>query len=544
MATKASIPARTGMTGSQLRAMFSTATQWLEKNAAAVDALNVFPVPDGDTGTNMLLTMKAAISEAARIESDEASEVAAAMAHGALMGARGNSGVILSQMLRGLAHGLKGAGPVSPGQMAHALQEATAAAYRGLSKPVEGTMLTVIKDIARAAREVADNNRDMADLMESSAHEAKVSVARTPELLPVLKEAGVVDAGGQGIYIMFEGMAHHLRGKASSIILLSPDIALSSLPPALPAGGKKVYGYCTEFVIRGAKATPDRIRKKLDSRGDSLLVVGEEDTIKVHIHTPDPGSVLKIGTAAGSLHGLKIENMDDQHEGFVEMRRALLPAVKIATVAVVSGNGLEEIFRSLGATATIPGGQTMNPSCEEIIRAIDFVPSDKVIVLPNNKNVILAARQAVTLTKKQVAVVPTTSMPEGVAALVAFNQERELEQNLADMDKAFRRTTPVEIAVAVRSARVGKLWIKKGQHIGFAGGELVAAAQDINDVIVKSLAAAGAEKAELLTVYYGAGISAAEASALADSLSTQYPDLQIEVVDGGQPHYKYIMSLE
>ncbi len=546
MALKASKPGvLTYLTGFQLREMFLVATRWLEKNAAAIDALNVFPVPDGDTGTNMLLTMKAAVNEAARVDKDNVSLVAAALAHGSLLGARGNSGVILSQILKGLGRGLDDLESVFPSQIALALREAADMAYRGLSQPVEGTMLTVIRDVATAVEKATSSFKDMAGLMEVAAAEAKDSVARTPELLNVLKEAGVVDAGGQGLYLMFAGMAHSLKGEGDNVILLAP-VAPASVPPALQAARKKekAYGYCTEFMVKGDKADPERLRRKLESRGDSLLVVGENGTVKVHIHTTDPGAALKIGTACGSLHDLKIQNMDDQHEDFLQMRRALVPEVKIATVAVVSGSGLGEIFRSLGVTAIVPGGRTMNPSTEDLLRAVEFVPSEKVIVLPNNKNVIPAAVQAASLTKKEVAVLPTASMPEGVAALVAFNRETGMEKNVAEMERAFRRSNTVEIAVAVRAASVGKLRVRKGQYIGFVAGELVAAGAVMEAVILKSLNVAGAGRGGLLTVYYGTEVTAEAAVVLVETLRQRFPNLQIETVNGGQPHYSYIMSLE
>ncbi|MBI4332893.1 MAG: DAK2 domain-containing protein [Chloroflexi bacterium] len=548
MATKASseVKVRSFCTGFDLREMFAVASRWLEKNAAAIDALNVFPVPDGDTGTNMLFTMKAAVEEASRVKEDNVSLVARALAHGALIGARGNSGVILSQMFKGLALGLDGRPVAYPLEISQALEEAARAAYRGLSKPVEGTMLTVMKDVAAAVREVATNSKDLTSLAVIAVREARDSVARTPELLSVLKEGGVVDAGGQGLYIILEGVLHYLKGEADSIILMSPGIAPASLPPSLKAaeGRQKLYGYCTEFIIKGEKLNPDRVRRKIEARGESVLVVGDDAAVKVHIHTTDPGSVLKIGTAAGSLHDLKIQNMDDQHEDFVQMRRGLARPVRIATVEVVSGTGLEAVIRSLGATAIVPGGQTMNPSTQELLGAIEFVPSDKVIVMPNNKNVILTAQQAASLSKKEVKILPTTSIPQGIAALVAFNQEAELDRNIAEMDKAFRQIRSIEISSAVRGARIGRIRIGKGQFIGFVDGDLKAAGEDRSEVIEKTLAAAGVEKAELLTVYFGAGITAEGAEVTAASLRERHPNLETEVVSGGQPHYSYIMSLE
>jgi DAK2 domain fusion protein YloV len=404
-------------TGYELREMLSAATRWLEKNAPAINALNVFPVPDGDTGTNMLLTMRSMMEEAAGIQEDNASVMARALAHGALMGARGNSGVILSQIFKGFAEGLDGTASFGPQEMARVFERASVLAYRGIIRPKEGTMLTVIKDVATAAKDNARANAgDMEDLMETVVQEARKSVERTPELLDVLKEAGVVDSGGQGLCIILEGILHYLRGEAASIEWMEVESPLA-LQPAFTAARSvetksEAYGYCTTFIIKGQNLNADRVREELEPKGDSIVVVGDDTTVKIHIHTPQPGTILDFGTAYGSLHDIKIQNMDEQHEEFLQMRRAPVPAAEIAIVSVVCGGGLEDVFCSLGTSAIVPGGQTMNPSTEDIMRAIDSVPSDKVIVLPNNKNVILTAQQAATHSSKKVQVMPTEFIPQ------------------------------------------------------------------------------------------------------------------------------------
>jgi len=540
---------RLSCTGYELREMFSVATRWLEKNASAINDLNVFPVPDGDTGTNMLQTMRATIEGAARPLDNIASDVAQAMAHGALMGARGNSGVILSQILRGIAEGLDGVVSFGPKEMARALDRASVLAYRGIIKPKEGTMLTVIKDVATAARSsVIKNNNDLVSLMEEVVQEAKKSVERTPELLDVLKEAGVVDAGGQGVYVILEGILHYLRGEVEEVELLeaeSPAI-LQPAPIAARSLQKKeeIFGYCTEFIIKGDKLNHDWIRQMIEAKGDSIVVVGDETMTKIHIHTPHPGAIIEFGISLGSLHDLKIQNMDAQHEEFLETRRAPISDNSITVVSVVVGAGLEGVFRSLGASGIIPGGQTMNPSTQEILQAIESVPSDKVIVLPNNKNVVLTAKQAASLSNKKVAVLPTQSVPQGIAALIAFNCEMEMESNLSEMAKAQQRVKSVEVTKAVREAKLGKLRIKAGEFIGLIDGKLKAANANLRQAVTSTLKAAEVKKAEIISLYYGCDIVGEEAESLGRALQAQHPHLQVEVIEGGQPHYSYVVSVE
>ncbi|MDP2719422.1 MAG: DAK2 domain-containing protein [Dehalococcoidia bacterium] len=539
---------RVTYSGFDLREMFSTAAKWLEKNASAIDALNVFPVPDGDTGTNMLMTLKSAMDAAQRINENRVSTLAQGLADGALMGARGNSGVILSQMFKGLARGFDGLSSLGPEEMSRALEEATAMAYEGFSKPVEGTMLTVIKDASKVAKRISSNNGSLVELMEAVVEEARNSVDRTPDLLPVLKEAGVVDAGGQGIYVMLSGIYYYLKGESDKILLMEPEIVSATLPPPLAVlqgkSREKQYGYCTEYVVKGMNLKADKLRKKLESKGDSLLVVGDEHILRIHIHTADPGSVLRVGIGMGSLHDLKVQNMDDQHDEFVQMRRLMVPEVDIATVAVVSGKGMEEVFRSLGITAIVPGGQTTNPSTQEILRAIEFVPSKKVIVLPNNENVIMAARQAVSVSTKSVEIIPTTSMPQGISALLAFNNDGSLGSNVSRMTEAMNSVTSIEVTKAVRSNKEGKIKIRKGQYIALVNGDLAAVGESPGEVVEESLRVSLPESAEVITLYSGAYVTPEESEDLAANLRDRYRDMVVEVINGQQPHYEYIISVE
>ena len=527
-------------TGRDLQQMLEAALGWLEKAVPDIDALNVFPVPDGDTGTNMFLTLRSTLEAAPPAK--EVGPVIQGMARGALMGARGNSGVILSQFVKGLAQTMEGKAQFSGQDFAQALTEASTLAYKAISRPVEGTMLTVIRDAAQAAQGVAAHDPSLASVLEAATAAARDSVARTPALLPVLAQAGVVDAGGQGIYTILEGALRHLRG--TGVTTPTPQVIPSSIP-VLPRETveEATYGYCTEFLVEGANLDPDRVRRKLEKKGDSLMVVGDNKTVRVHIHALDPGKVLSYAASQGTLHHVQIRNMDEQHRAYLELRQSRTPAPPLATVAVASGEGLARVFQSLGASAIVPGGRTMNPSTQEILRAVEAIPSQQVILLPNNPNVIPAARQAASLTQKRLEVVPTESIPQGVAALLALNYEVELDSNLQAMEEARKRVKAIEMTRAVRASRYGKLEVKKGQPIAFLDGELVDTAPSFPALLQKLLPRLGRDQGEVATVYFGADTKLAQAEELARLLRRSFPG-EVEVVEGGQPHYNYIISLE
>ena len=531
--------------------MFAAGTSWLEKSAADVDALNVFPVPDGDTGTNMLLTMRSAIDEAYRAPDRSASAVAQAMAKGALLGARGNSGVILSQIWRGLAEGLAGKESFTGSDLADCLLQASMLAYKGLSNPVEGTILTVIKDASSAAgTEVTSGTSDLIAVMTATVDAAKVSVANTPSLLPVLREAGVVDAGGQGLYIIMEGALLYLKGEVEQMQFRKPWIIASSTPltatrtPQMIAADEVPFGYCTEFMLKGEGLDPDKVRTKLEKKGESLIVVGDESTVRIHIHTLDPGTVIHYATSFGTLHQVSMRNMDEQHQDYLEMQKERAPAIELAIIAVVSGDGLGEVFTSLGATDIVPGGQTMNPSTKDLLQAVESVASDKVIILPNNKNIVPTASQVKNLTEKTIEVVPTVTIPQGVAALLAFDYEADFETNTQLMEKAKSTVKSIEITRAVRSTQIGGFNIKKKQAMGLLDGDLVAVGDNINDVLNEVVAKLDLGEAEVVTIYYGADTKSAEAEQVSVAIRKQHPQLQVEVVQGGQPHYNCIISVE
>jgi DAK2 domain fusion protein YloV len=543
--TKVSIVA-----GQDLRDMFSAATSWLEKSSADIDALNVFPVPDGDTGTNMMLTMRSTMEEAYRAPDHSAAGVAHAMARGALMGARGNSGVILSQIWRGLAQGLEHKESFTAGDLADALEKSAQTAYKGVSNPVEGTMLTVIKDAAAAARaQVEAGQDDIVQLLEAVVEASAESVANTPRLLKVLRDAGVVDAGGQGIHTLLEGSLRYLKGETEQMRLRKPQIIVSELPYTAPApvvsGVDEVpYGYCTEFLLKGEDLEPEEIRKRLEKKGESLIVVGDNSAVRIHIHTLTPGNIIAIGTKLGTLHQVSIRNMDEQHQDFLEMQKEKMPTTDTAVIAVASGDGLTDVFGSLGAAAVVPGGQTMNPSTKDILQTVESTPSDNVIILPNNKNIIATANQVQSLTQKKVKVVPTRSIPQGVVALLAFDYEADFKANTEIMEKALSSVKTIEITRSVRATRINGLRIRRKQPIGLLDGELIAVGDTNLDVVNQLLSRLDMKKAEVVTIYSGADAEAAEAEAINADITKKYPRLQVELIRGGQPHYSYIISVE
>lgn len=537
--------------GQDFRLMFNVATNWLEKSVSDIDALNVYPVPDGDCGTNMLLTTRSSLEEASEADEKRVSSVVQAMAKGALMGARGNSGVILSQIWRGLASSLGEKVTINGEDLAKALLQASEMAYRGLSNPVEGTILTVIREAALAADEkAASGNGNVTSVLEAAVKAAKESVANTPNLLPVLKEAGVVDAGGQGLYTLLEGALLYLKGETNRINLEKSEVIVSRIPVALKQwpdtrAGEEPFGYCTEFILKGENLHPDKIRQELEKRGQSVIVVGDEATVKVHIHAPDPSNVIHYALSLGTMHKINIRNMDEQYEDFLALQREkAAPAVNVAVVAVVTGQGLIKVFTSLGASAIIPGGQTMNPSTEDILRAVEAAPSDQVIILPNNKNIVLTAQQVEPLSRKKVKVVPTETIPQGVAALMAFDPKADFETSVKQMNREKSTVKTIEISRAVRSTKLNGFDIKEKQVIGFMDGELLSVADKASDLITDICAKIDFDGAEIITIYYGKETETAEAEKVGEIIRRHYPMLEVEVINGGQPHYNYIVSVE
>ncbi len=545
--------------GQDLKKAIVAGAACLEEHREAINALNVFPVPDGDTGSNMSATMQAAVRDIKTSTESSAGVVAAKIAHGALLGARGNSGVILSQTLRGLAQGLDKKTTFTAPDLANALQEASRLAYRAVIKPVEGTILTVVRETAEAAKHSAQRGDDLVGLMQEAVIAARQAVARTPDLLPTLKQAGVVDSGGQGFCTILEGVWRYIRGDAGSATITLPTTSIpSAISQTSEAHVKKgrvtieeEFGYEVVFLLHGQNLDVESIRQSIiDMGGDSTVVAGDEKLLKVHTHTLTPGKILDYGVSLGSLLDINIENLQEQSltyaaeseaEHAEETQEATL---QVATVAVVSGAGFEKVFRELGVSVIVSGGQTMNPSIEELLAAVETAPANQVIILPNNGNVILSAQQVVALTQKEVYVVPSDTLPQGIAALLSFNFDADFSTNCETLNEAVKSIQTAEITTAVRSVQIGGVRVREGDYIGLINGNLTVAGQHIERVIQDTLQRMDMDHYEIVTLYYGEDVTTDEAQETAKRIKQQYSHLEIEVVNGGQPYYAYIVSAE
>lgn len=560
--------------GQDLKKAILAGAAWLEENKDAINALNVFPVPDGDTGSNMSATMQAAIRDVANSEETSAGTIAAKLAHGALLGARGNSGVILSQILRGLAQGLDKKPTFTASDLATAFHDAERLAYRAVLKPVEGTILTVVREAAEAAKTSAEHGDDLVGLIQEIVIAARQAVVATPDLLPILKQAGVVDSGGQGFCTILEGVWRYVRGQAGNAgaPFLAPSTATavmslpaSVLPESTPKKGRvtidEEFGYEVVFLLRGENLDVEGIRQTIiDMGGVSTVVAGDEKMLKVHTHTEQPGKILDYGVSLGSLLDINIENLQEQSlayaaeseaehniEGKIMAPENVPPfpiASQVATVAVVSGAGFEKVFSGLGVSAIVPGGQTMNPSTEELLAAVNAVPANSVILLPNNGNVILSARQVLTLSNKEVYIVPTQTMPQGIAALLAFNFEADFETNCQAMTEAAKSIQTAEITTAVRTVQIGSVRVREGDFIGLVNGNLAIAGQNMEQVISETLQRMNIDRYEIVTLYFGEDVTAQQAEQTAQRIKAQYSHIEIQVVNGGQLYYAYILSAE
>ncbi len=541
----------TGVDGPLFKRALLGSLNWLASNHEEVNRLNVFPVPDGDTGTNMLLTLQSAVEDVKQSNAAEVSKIAKLASHGSLMGARGNSGVILSQIFRGFARAVEGKSSLTPAELAAAFEEAANAAYRAVNKPTEGTILTVAREAGRAAATAASSpDANVPRVIAAAAAGARAAVLKTPSQLQILRDAGVVDAGGFGLQLILEGMLKSVEETEPSLAAMvdtnrsiSPA---SQVSMALPEGG---WGYCTEFLIEGANLDLDLIRGEIEAMGNSVLVVGEPELIKVHVHTDDPTSVINLAGRYGKLMKLNVGDMSTQHRRILETEgggtgtRPPRPN-GVGVVAVVAGRGLVDIFRGLGVDAIIEGGQTMNPSTQDMLTAIESVPYDEVILLPNNGNVIPAAKQVIGLTKKKVHVADTRSVPQGVSAVVAFRPERPASENLSAMKAEAERVQTIEVTHAVRDTRSNGLRVKKGDVIGLINDRLEFAGDDYAEVVNKALGKLGPDSYELVTVYRGEQASDDELAQLESEIRSSYPSLEVEVQQGGQQHYPFILSVE
>ncbi len=527
--------------------------EWLRTNQEVVNALNVFPVPDGDTGTNMVLTLQSAVDEIADSDERAIGKVAHSLAHGALMGARGNSGVILSQLWRGFSRALGDRETMDAQCFAQALDKARETAYKGVVKPVEGTILTVSKDIALAAAAALEDTESGFEILETIVVAAEDSVERTPDLLPVLKDAGVVDSGGKGLFLIFEGAlrAAYRQPLDQPLLIVQP---LSSLN--LEGAAEAIEpGQDWEVVIDFKPMDSFELQtfySRLEDMGTSIQVGEGDGLYRMHIHVPDQTEYEPIEyiKGLGTITRVEIENLMDQVDGILgaEMEpEFILQEVDqnhLAAIAVAPGNGFARVFASLGVAAIIEGGQTMNPSTKEIIQAFEDLPTDKIIILPNNKNIILAAQQAKEMSDKTVAVIPSVSIPQGIAAMFAFNHDGELEPTIDAMNAALKDLQSAEITTATRSVEIDGVSVEEGQVIGLLNGKLTCSGNTLEEVLVDTLGRANAADNELITLYAGADLSPNDAQTLADKITELYPDLEVEVHRGGQPHYQIILSIE
>lgn len=522
----------------------------LEHNRDSVDLLNVFPVPDGDTGTNMYLTLLSAVKEGEKNLNQPLSKVARAISMGSLMGARGNSGVILSQIFRGFARTLEGKETANAMDLALALKSGAQTAYEAVMKPVEGTILTVIREIASTCETEARNDSDIVATLLAGIAVGYTTLERTPSLLPILKEAGVVDAGGQGLIYFLEGMVEGLaHEKEIELSDYRERITPTSIDKVVRQDIKLDFQYCTEVLIKGVEMNTEDIKDHLRPLGDSMLVVGDEELVKVHIHSNHPGKVLETCLQWGQLSDIKINNMlEEVHEHINNWESTGLPNVskskKIGLVAVSIGEGIIEVLKSLGVDVVVEGGQTMNPSTEDLLNACNEVNAESVIIFPNNSNIIMAAQQVVELCDKQVVVVPTRSIMQAITALIAYDPEGETEEIAAAMIDEMQQVKYAEVTHAVRDSSINGLSIKDGDIIGILSGEITVTGSTPEDVLFKLLEHMVNDESSLITFFFGDEINEDEASKVNDTIIERYSDCDVEYHFGGQPHYSYLISVE
>ncbi len=544
--------------GIKFAEMVQMGAHHLFQNANYVDSLNVFPVPDGDTGTNMNLSMTSGAKETEHSASEHIGKTAQALSKGLLMGARGNSGVILSQLFRGFGKFIEKEATIDAKGFAGAFQAGVDTAYKAVMKPVEGTILTVAREAAKKGVEVAETENDIIAVMEAFTAEAKASLERTPELLPVLKEVGVVDSGGQGLLFVYEGFLASLKGEPL------PEKNEATLDDLINAEHHRVqdfmntadieFGYCTEIMVRFEEGkepfSEEQFRNELNPLGDSLLVISDEEIAKVHIHSEQPGAVLAMGQKYGSLIKIKVDNMREQHSAIVgEDHRATTTVKKVekhpyAIVTIAMGEGVAELLRSIGASYVIEGGQTMNPSTEDIVKAVQEIGADKVLILPNNKNIVMAAEQAVELLDIEAAVVPTKTIPQGMAAILSFNPEATVGINQAAMTEAFANVKTGQVTYAVRDTSIDGIQIHKDDFMALAEGKIVLSTPALKDAAEKVITDLVDENAEIVTVIYGEDTTEESASELVKFIEENYPEVEIELFNGKQGLYPYIISVE
>ena len=552
------------------------AAKGLEAKKEWINELNVFPVPDGDTGTNMTMTIMAAAREVAAIENPTMESIAKALSSGSLRGARGNSGVILSQLFRGFTKEIKESNEITVTSLANAFTRATETAYKAVMKPKEGTILTVAKGMAEKAVDLATQTDDVIDFLTQVIEEGDYVLSQTPEMLPVLKQAGVVDSGGQGLMQVMKGGLDGLLGRGIPFDAVAPAAGnTESTKPKVAAGSDELstsdikYGYCTEFIVNVEKTydmdEEQKFKGYLESIGDCVVVVSDDDIIKVHVHTNHPGLAFEKGLTYGSLSRMKIDNMREEHherliqnasnvaqtpETPAEAKKEEAPASNeprkpYGFIAVSIGKGLGEIFKGIGADYLIEGGQTMNPSTEDMLNAIEKVNADVIYILPNNKNIILAAEQAKSLVEdKKIFVVPSKTVPQGIAALINFLPDLSPEENLENMTSEMGRIHTGQITYAVRNTNIDGMEIHEGDIMGIGDSGMLAVGQNVNETVLETLKRMVEDESELISVYFGEDVTEEDAEALVEKVQTAFPNCEVELNDGGQPIYYYLLSVE
>ena len=547
--------------GDELAQALTAGFRCLERYRDPINALNVYPVPDGDTGTNMLLTMSAGVAKCAQSAGSTAGQVAALVADGAFWEARGNSGVILSQFFKGIAQGLEGKEVCAGADLAQAFRAATQAAYRAVGNPVEGTMLTVIRCVAEALENRLEQDGagdDLLALWERAFEASKEALDSTPSLLPKLQEAGVVDAGGMGIVVILGGAYHHLNGQDAAQIDLELNTAAGQIDPAqlasvsvesdfLDSSTELEWGYCTQFLIQGEGLDLEQVREDLGQQAESLVIVGDDRVIRVHVHVEDPGAALSYGVARGELSQIKIDNMTMQNQDWATGHQERgAPKAGLALVAVAPGDGLAQLFRDSGCAAVVSGGQTMNPSVAQLLNAAESSGGREVILLPNNKNVAITATQAAERENpaQNLYVIQSCTVSQGVAAALAFNAQVSAAQNLQAMADALTDVVSIEITRSIRDTTLDGIAVAEGDYMGLVEGDLAVVKDTPEEALLSALAGVGLTDDHIVTLYRGADASQEQAEALSRRIEEQAPGVQIDLIYGGQPHYPYFASVE
>lgn len=545
------------ITGAMLRKMVVSGANYLEENKEYVNSLNVFPVPDGDTGTNMSLTMKSSVKELNMCTTNDMETICDAISKGALKGARGNSGVILSQILKGFVTYFTNLKEIKAIDFANALIEGANVAYKAVTKPKEGTILTVIRAMADSSIKIAKKAEDLQDFFKQVLDIGEEALAMTPELLPVLKKAGVVDAGGRGLLIIFNGFLKIVSGDESELKLQADSDRMADGAVVSDGNSELIdynsladieFAYCTEFFIininkKTTVADIDKLRETLMTLGDSVICIGDLNLIKVHVHTNQPGVALTHALKLGELNGLKIENMLEQFRA-LKVKSEPETLKKIGVVSVCAGEGLANIFRDLNVDYVIEGGQTMNPSAEDIAKAADSVYAENVFILPNNKNIILAAELANDLSKRNIFVLPTTSVPQGISAAIAINPELSVEENKINVEETISNVISGSVTYAVKTTSIDGFKLKENDIIGLGEKKIVAKGDNVNQTTEDTIEKLMNEDVSTISLFYGSDVSPVDAGALVDTLKEKYPDIEIDIHEGGQPLYYYLISLE